>query len=64
MVWPLPISSITCRSHEPALPFIRDTLAQYPNLRATRIYEMVRQRGYPGSVIQVRRPVDCDERDV
>ena len=40
---------------DPYLPFIRDTLAQYPNLRATRIYEMVRQRGYPGSVIQVRR---------
>ena len=42
---------------DPYLPFIRDTLAQYPNLRATRLYEMVRQRGYPGSVIQVRRLV-------
>ena len=42
---------------DPYLPFIRDTLAQYPNLRATRVYEMVRQRGYPGSVIQVRRLV-------
>ena len=41
----------------PYLPFIRDTLAQYPTLRATRIHEMVRQRGYPGSVIQVRRLV-------
>ena len=42
---------------DPYLPFIRDTLAQYPNLRATRVYEMVRQRGYSGSVIQVRRLV-------
>ena len=42
---------------DPYLPFIRDTLAQYPSLRATRVYEMVRQRGYPGSVIQVRRLV-------
>ena len=42
---------------DPYLPFIRDTLAQYPRLRATRIHEMVRQRGYPGSVIQVRRLV-------
>ena len=42
---------------DPYLPFIRDTLAQYPQLRATRIYEMVRQRGYAGSVIQVRRLV-------
>ena len=42
---------------DPYLPFIRDTLAQYPRLRATRIHEMVHQRGYPGSVIQVRRLV-------
>ena len=42
---------------DPYLPFIRDTLAQYPSLRATRIYEMVRQRGYAGSVIQLRRLV-------
>ena len=40
---------------DPYLPFIRDTLAQYPRLRATRIYEMIRQRGYTGSVIQLRR---------
>ena len=39
------------------LPFIRNTLATYPRLRATRIHEMVRQRGYTGSVIQVRRLV-------
>ena len=38
-------------------PSSRDTLAQYPSLRATRVYEMVRQRGYAGSVIQVRRLV-------
>ena len=42
---------------DPYLPFIRDTLARYPRLRATRIHEMVRQRGYPGSAIQVRRLV-------
>ena len=42
---------------DPYLPFIRNTLAQYPRLRATRIHEMVRQRGYTGSVIQVRRLV-------
>ena len=42
---------------DPYLPFIRDTLAQYPTLRATRIHEMVRQRGYPGSVFSVRRLV-------
>jgi transposase len=42
---------------DPYLPFIRDTLAQYPRLRATRLFEMVRARGYPGSVVQLRRVV-------
>ena len=42
---------------DPFLPFIRDTLAQYPRLRATRLHEMLRQRGYPGSARQVRRLV-------
>jgi len=49
----------TCRptALDPYLPFVRDTLTQYPRLRATRLYEMVRQRGYPGSVVQLRRLV-------
>ena len=42
---------------DPFLPFIRDTRAQYPRLRATRLHEMLRQRGYPGSARQVRRLV-------
>jgi len=42
---------------DPYLPFLRDTLAQYPRLRATRLHEMVRLRGYPGSAAQVRRAV-------
>ena len=40
---------------DPFLPFLRDTLGQYPRLRATRLHEMLRQRGYPGSARQVRR---------
>jgi transposase len=49
----------TCRATrlDPYLPFIRDTLAQYPRLRATRLFEMVRARGYAGSVVQLRRIV-------
>ena len=39
------------------LPFIRDTLAQYARLRATRLHEMLRLRGYTGSATQVRRLV-------
>jgi transposase len=42
---------------DPYLPFVRDTLAQYPRLRATRLFEMVRTRGYLGSVVQLRRVV-------
>ena len=42
---------------DPFVPFIRDTLAQYPRLRATRIHEMLRQLGYLGSAVQVRRLV-------
>jgi transposase len=30
------------------LPFIETTLQQYPGLRASRLFEMVRARGYPG----------------
>ena len=49
----------TCRATQldPYLPFVRDTLAQYPRLRATRLYEMVKGRGYAGSVVQLRRAV-------
>lgn len=42
---------------DPYLPFIRQTLDQYPQLRATRIYQMLRDRGYQGSVVQLRRAV-------
>ena len=42
---------------DPFLPFIRDTLTQYPRLRATRLHEMLRLRGYSGSTVQVRRLV-------
>jgi transposase len=49
----------TCRATQldPYLPFIRDTLAQYPRLRATRLFDMVKGRGYLGSVVQLRRAV-------
>ena len=31
------------------VPFIQDTFARYPTLRASRLYHMVRERGYTGS---------------
>ena len=39
------------------LPFVRETLVHYPRLRATRLFEMVRARGFAGSVVQLRRVV-------
>jgi transposase len=38
-------------------PFIQQTLENYPRLRATRLHEMLRDRGYSGSVHPVRRYV-------
>lgn len=39
---------------DPYRPFIDDTLARYPKLRATRLYDMLRERGYAGSVRTLR----------
>src|SRR5215467_9717001 len=41
----------------PYLDFLRHTLLEYPRLRATRLFEMIRSRGYQGSVAQLRRVV-------
>jgi transposase len=38
-------------------PFIAETLREHPRLRATRLLEMLRQRGYRGSCNQLRRYV-------
>jgi transposase len=48
-------SSIT----DPYLGFIRQILEQHPRLRATRIFAMLRDRGYTGSVVQLRRAISC-----
>ena len=33
---------------DPYIPFITETLNKYPRLCASRLYEMVKERGYPG----------------
>lgn len=50
---PAPRAALT----DPYLDFIGRTLLQHPRLRATRLYEMLRDRGYRGSVVQLRRVV-------
>ncbi len=51
--------SRTCapRPHDPFLEFIEQTLKQHPRLRATRLFEMLRDRGYQGSISQLRRAI-------
>lgn len=46
----LPALGGICRPSaiDPYLPFILETLEQFPRLRASRLYDMVRARGYPG----------------
>ena len=42
---------------DPYLGFIQQTLESHPRLRATRVYAMVRDRGYIGGIGQLRRAV-------
>jgi transposase len=42
---------------DPYKAFLAETLEQHPRLRATRLFEMARDRGYRGSVVQLRRHV-------
>jgi transposase len=47
-------SPLRSRLVDPYRPFIDEQLARYPKLRATRLYDMLRERGYPGSVRTLR----------
>jgi transposase len=51
--------AMTSRSSivDPFVPLIRDTLTKYPRLRASRLYEMVTQRGYGGGPDHFRHVV-------
>jgi len=42
---------------EPYVDFVAQTLATYPTLRATRLYDMLRERGYRGGVRNLRQYV-------
>jgi transposase len=44
---------------DPYLPFIRQTLEKFPRLTASRLYAMVRERGYPGRPDHFRHIVAC-----
>jgi transposase len=59
---PRPEPGIRPSVADPYLPFIRKTLEKYPRLRASRLYQMVKARGYPGqpdhfrSIVAQHRP--------
>lgn len=42
---------------DPYKPFVVETLTQYPRLRSTRLLDMIRERGYTGSIRTLRRCV-------
>ena len=42
---------------DPYLPFITQTLVQFPILSAARLYEMALERGYPGGPSQFRQRI-------
>lgn len=52
---PRPAPPPRSRLVEPYHDFIVEVLTQYPRLRATRVYDMVRDRGFVGGVATVRR---------
>ena len=52
-----PGPQIRASALDPYKTFITATLEQYPRLRATRLWAMLRDRGYAGSAVQVRRYV-------
>ncbi|MCP5019017.1 MAG: transposase, partial [Ketobacter sp.] len=42
---------------DPYLPFVIETLNEYPTLTAARLYDMAKARGYPGGPSQFRQRV-------
>ena len=46
------------RMVDPFMPFILDTLRRYPEITATRLYHMVKERGYPGKITQFKAVIN------
>lgn len=42
---------------DPFVPFIAEQLAKYPNLRSSRLFTMIKERGYPGGPDHLRRVI-------
>jgi transposase len=48
---------LRCTLLDPYRAFIADVLERHPRLRSTRLFEMIKERGYQGSAVQLRRYV-------
>jgi transposase len=51
------LNSVRPSMVDPFVPLIRDTFAKFPTLRASRLYQMVQQRGYAGGPDHFRHVV-------
>lgn len=54
---PLPQTQQRPRKADPYLDFVREQLAKYPKIHASRLFQMVRSRGYDGCKSHFRRIV-------
>lgn len=45
------------RMEDPYVDFIKETLSKYPKLHASRLYQMAKERGFPGSESHFRKVV-------
>jgi len=50
-------SRVTTSILDPYKPFVGEILAKHPRLRASRLFDMIKSRGYAGSQVVVRRYV-------
>src|SRR5690606_7856144 len=55
----LPAATVFQRTRiiDPYVDFLRGVLEQYPKLHSSRIFQMTKERGYPGSASNLRREV-------
>lgn len=54
---PVPVERRRPWAVEDYLPFVGETLQRYPTLTATRLFAMIRERGYTGGATQLRRAI-------
>lgn len=54
---PTPTVLRRARVVDPYLGFLQETLEKYPKVHSSRLFQMAKERGYPGSAVTLRREV-------